>query len=137
MKHPTKAQVQVVIDNLTKAAELAGGDCPVDMDFTGINFDHPCGSPACHGGWYALAVLGPVDRFGVPTDYSDGAYQMAKHLGFEGRTQLELWAKYHPEKWGSNGGHLMFQSWIAFNVPISHLSQIIDHWKGVQSRLPE
>lgn len=59
MNHPTKAQVQTVIDNLLKAAELAEGNCPVDMVRADVDYRHPCGSPHCHGGWYALVRCEP------------------------------------------------------------------------------
>lgn len=139
MKHPTKAQVQVVIDNLTKAAELAEGNCPVDMSEVEVDFDHPCGTPQCHGGWYALVTCNRRDEHGAFSDYSDGARRMAIDLGFKNENYLEVWADDNPEIWGNNGGLFMFQSNAAFKYPgrVESLDEIIDHWKGVQSRLPE
>lgn len=134
MKHPTKAQVQTVIDNLVKAAEMAEGDCPIDMMEGEVKRIHPCGSPMCHGGWYALATLQGAGY----VYYHDGATRMAEHLGFPDSLGLQRWAKQNPTIWGNENGCIMFSSNAAF-LPnrVSSLHDIINHWRAVQSRLPE
>lgn len=136
MNHPTKAQVQVVIDNLLKAQELAGGDCPVAMWNGHVDFDHPCGTPMCHGAWYAL-VRCKNEAFSY---YLQGADMMAEDLGFQPGL-LEEWAEDNPEIWGNEYGRSMFSAEYSFTddtgPELTSLSQIIDHWRGVQSRLPE
>ena len=137
MKHPTKAQVQVVIDNLVLATYLASGDCPVAMAKGAIEIEHPCGTPMCHGGWYALAA---IERGAVCDDFWDGAVAMANDLGFKYAEALENWAHRNPTLWGNPYGDGMFSSDSAFTgdctVDVTMLSEIIDHWREVQSRLP-
>lgn len=131
MKNPTPEQVQLVIDNLIKAAKLAKNDCPIDMMETGVNRKHPCGTPMCHGGWYGL----------VTTDFhyfSEGGLQMANDLGFEDRYSLVLWAHENSEIWGNENGRYIFSDSKAFGLEeheLTSLHQIIDHWKGVKERL--
>lgn len=131
--NPTKEQVQVVINTLAIAKGMADSaghkECPVDM---GEVFVSHCGTPMCHGGYYALVKKG--------ADYEDGAHQMAIDLGFEDRYGLQDWADENPLIWGNTDGWAMFDSVDAFGFlfdeDLTDLQQIIDHWKGVQERLP-
>lgn len=134
--HPTKAQVQVVIDTLQKAKDMvtnAGfAKAPVSM-MTGVL--HPCGTPMCHGGYYAI-VKGMSSE--NQQDFTDGANAMATDLGFNHNTDLEDWASQNPQLWGNDSGGDMFCGSHAFHDKgeIKDLKIIIDHWKGVQKRLP-
>jgi hypothetical protein len=134
MKHPTKAQVQVVIDNLTKVLPMAANECNLDMMQGDI-----CGTIHCHGGWYFLSK---VDNPEVYNTYLDGAALMAQDLGFDREMKLTRWAQNNSDIWGNTSGPYMFSSRMAFSSPTRpdgalNLQHIVDHWREVQSRLPE
>jgi hypothetical protein len=100
-KHPTSQQVRTVIDNFKKVLPIANGHkfmldmgCPYIYKEENIVKEESCGTPMCHGGWYAAATLQDkmkevsLDtgaRFGRRQyfmDYNNGAEQMAIDLGF-------------------------------------------------------
>lgn len=91
-----------------------------------------CGTPVCHGGWYAIAK-------GSDT-YLGGALEMAEDLGFYQISELEIWAEQNDQLWGNIFGSHMFVSGCAFgdgtqnDKSLNSLIQIIDHWKGVKER---
>jgi hypothetical protein len=90
LKTPTQEQFQIVIDTLIEANKLFKKS-PVCMYETEINH---CGSPMCHGGWYAIIRGG--------CNFTRGAYQMAEDLGFRPEYKLRDWAEANPEIWGKN-----------------------------------
>lgn len=132
--NPTKKQVQVVIDTLQsakdKTTEMGYKAAPVNMMDVHLE---GCGTPMCHAGYYA--IMNSMD------DYEDGANKMAKDLGFKNSRDLLTWALDNPEIWGNKNGNGMFSAPISFGIDtptaIGDLQVIIDHWKGVQSRLAE
>lgn len=142
MKNPTKAEVQIVIDNFKavlplskKTASRKKGN--IDMTETEINF---CGSPMCHAGWYVAGVY-KNNRTPEPINervsYIRGASLLSKHLGFMSEEYLLNWAKQNPKLWGNENGELMFNSKYAFNFRDKlTLAKIVNHWMGVQKRLP-
>ncbi len=142
MKNPTKEQVQLIIDTFESVKELSNKECRVNM-MEGC-LDTSCGSPMCHGGWYAVARL---DLYSKKTtrDFVSGANKMAKDLGFKNEGELVQWARNNPMIWGNTEGALMFTFDTAFKAEedwkysylfrVTNLSQIIDHWKRVQTKL--
>ncbi len=145
MAHPTKAQVQHIIDNFNTIIHLAKDDYSLDM-----MEGHACGTTHCHGGWYWVAKNGD---HGIEDDestdgmaFEDGADMLARDLGFKDYVHLEDWAKYNPEIWGNYDGSAMFVDEKAFtskdpnsrrHKTIYNLQDIIDHWCEVRDRLPE
>jgi len=128
--NPTPQQVQTVIDNLEQANKIAEYDAPIDMFSTYITNYNVCGTPMCHGGWYALVTK--CHR------YSEGASAMAEHLGFDDRFGLMDWAEKNPTIWGNKSGGYMFSDGSSFNQPRDSgftLQTIIDHWKQVKTNL--
>ena len=138
---PTVAQIRAVSECFRRVAAAAkqGKDgAVVDMqEGVLVKFSHwsnravhPCSTVACHAGWYALGrglvgVWGPHDDW--PNDvqvyhqpdgkmgrYIQGVRMMAEDLGFQDRTELELWAARHPEYWGNRYGSYMFSAVRAF-----------------------
>jgi len=140
MKNPTKKQFQVVIDRLTAVLPFAEKEEQLDMgEFVVICPDekHECGTVHCVGGWYkAYDYL--VDKIKPPTgDYvgfSGGATKMAKDLGFNWG-ELESWAKGNPDIWGNRRGEYLFSSEGAYDGA-KNLAEVVEWFKGVQSRLP-
>lgn len=131
MKNPTKKQVQKVIDTLTKvlpaARKLDRKEGSIGMLISHV--DHSCGSPMCHGGWYAVAKKKGLD-------YQTGSELIAKDLGFANQFDLRYWADGNEEIWDNNNGYYMFCDCTAFNYRNNlTLGKIITHWKGVQKRL--
>lgn len=140
MRNPTKKQVQKVIDVLTKANKIAKFNAPVDMSETQVEEKHICGTPMCHGGWYAVGRMPKTKIIEKHVSYTHGASLMSKDLGFNNDSQLEEWAEQNPELWGNKCGWGIFSAAKAFTnaeFELTSLTQIIDHWKGVQERLPK
>lgn len=131
--NPTKQQVQSVIDTFEKAKEMtinAGSkDLPVSM-FTGGTVE--VGAPMCHAAYYGLG-LGMIRG----TMFNRAADKMAENLGFDNADDLREWGHENPNLWGNVSGGKMFISRTAFTEEHLNLDTIIEHWKGVQSRLPE
>lgn len=148
MRHPTKKQVQKVIDNFTKVLPIATktekvNGHSVDMGDGRIAKveNNVCGTPMCHGGWFALSCLKSLKKdlgYSYMTSYENGAEKMAEFLGFKNLTQLKIWAQENPKIWGNDNGDCMFLAEGAFNYKGKlTLAKIISHWKGVQKRLPK
>lgn len=75
MHTPTKAQWQVVIDNLKKVLPLAVRERHLNMmEPDAKSENHECGTIHCFGGWYAVAAC---DHSEVYLGYDDGANEMA------------------------------------------------------------
>lgn len=138
-RHPTKAQVQVVIDTLTEALPFSRKlikQKSYDVAMLHSTIDKTCGSPMCHAGWYAS--IRALKHGAKPVNFKSGAYMIAKDLGFKSTSKLEWWAHNNPEIWGNNHGNMMFNSKVAFgNYDYIHLRDIVKHWKDVQKRLPK
>lgn len=140
MHTPTKAQMQVVIDNLYKVLPRATQYNALDMVMAAVNEDHECGTTHCFGGWYAVAVLD--NR--IPMGYKDGINIINKHLGFYfTRTEnFQMWAIDNPDIWGNSRGISMYSDRKAFFHQTKrpdgalNLKDIIDHLEEVRDRLP-
>jgi len=142
MKNPTSDQFKRVIANFDKVLPHAQLENHLDMYETSIadSEDEICGTPMCHGGWYAAAnnVFGDSGPF-APFEYEDGAELLAKHLGFEEQLELEDWASL-ASVWGNTYGEEMFSSRNAFSPeedpePVSSLYQIRNWWAQVHNRV--
>ncbi len=136
---PTQENLQTVIDNLIKANEVAEKSFAhlANVDMSHGYIDTVCGTPMCHGGWYAFIASGVSAEKLEELDYMDGANLMAKHLGFDfDQGALEEWAENNPDIWGNLNGGDMFGSSKAFEIEgdCLYLETIINHWKGVKER---
>ncbi len=168
-KNPTSQQVQVVIDNFKKVLPIANGHTHLlNMSESKVYIPSAnlCDTPMCHGGWYAAAVFEKLDLQKEQIDYSEGAYKMAKDLGFNykspedpenrdpfyeeraerlglgARFDLESWAMMNPKIWGNGNGDDMFSNRFAFESPsrvtgANSLQDIVNHWTEVRDRLIE
>ena len=149
MKNPTKEQMQVVIDNLKLIEEEANKESRFDIDKPMIKEpgETVCGTVMCVGGWYAMATLFKDGFSSVDVDayisFKTGTHEIAKALGFSCTDDLEHWADTSPELWGNDLGSWMFYELMAYNgmdedsMGVHNpITIIIDHFKGVQSRLP-
>jgi len=152
MKNPTSKQLRLVINNLISVndaaeAEYQGGfyKCRIpllDMARCALATEGSlCGTPMCHGGWYAVAreMFYPQTHFnGRAYDYEDGAEAMAQDLGFKSVGYLEDWAHFNGKIWGNEHGYSMFssnQAFVTYGTDLSKLSQIINHWIKVHNRI--
>lgn len=170
-KNPTSQQVQVVLDNFAKVLPIANGHEDL-LDMTEGHViktskirrasETECGTPMCHGGWYAVAVLEKLqENYGEKIivfdeieaihvrkegkqfafiDYNEGAEQMAKDLGFDDKIDLMNWADENNEIWGNYCGSDIFSSSAAFKDPdtgvrAKSLNDIVKHWERVRDRL--
>lgn len=132
---PTQDQFNTVIENFENALNTFP-DAKVNM-MQGII--HECGSPMCHGGWYAVATIKEkYNAKGQDILFIDGANLMAEHLGFDNNNQLEDWAMRNSDVWGNIYGAHMFVDALAFtgdyDIRLKGLNDIIEHWKGVKER---
>lgn len=146
MNHPTKKQMQTVIDNLKKIEDSANVPKALRMmegKVSGQN--HECGTVHCVAGWYAVAIR-YSDKFiklkieNKECRFFHGASKIAEHLGFKYRNELEIWAENNPEIWGNNDGFYMFSEESAYNGMADRtdkMSCVIEHLEGVRDRLPE
>lgn len=133
---PTKQQFQTVIDKLDGVLPLSLFECHLNMSAVGVpsSKKEVCGTPMCHGGWYAAAsgLFRNSNNVNKAT-YNDGANVLANDLGFVGQCELEDWAEENPKLWGNESGTLMFCTSEAFNGATS-LKQIRDWWADVRNR---
>ncbi len=103
------------------------------MKMRETEIDNKCGTPMCHGGWYAVATQPKLEH------YTEGADLMANDLGFNNGKELEQWARENRELWGGNGGMYMFCNLNAFTIdgevnPNLTLKDIRNWWAGVHNR---
>lgn len=134
-------------DQFLKMAErflpyAANEKCNLDFG-EGNVVANECGTVACHGGYAALALgLGA----GVHTSNYDklhfhkGAHALAEYLGFESVDDIEDWADYNPDIWGTESGRDMFDAygWYAFDMDSDmKLKDIVSHYLSVAKRLME
>lgn len=104
---------------------------------------HPCGTVACHAGWFAIAK--GKRRIGVYEEtrkiqaygYTDAAREMAKFIGFESEDAMCAFFGKHPKLWGNNYGNVMFLDPDAFNPYEDKvtLKMIGKHWGKVHDRI--
>lgn len=136
---PTSDQIATVLMRfesiLPRALEIEARKMySIDMGQSAVYND--CGSPMCHGGWYAAASN--IQRNTDFTHYDYGAKLMAHDLGFTDKEKLKEWADQNPKIWGNPYGIEMFCHRLAFvpmGAEITSLKQIYDHWKGVYDRV--
>ena len=150
MNHPKSNQLRKVVLNFDKAIALAQCDAPVNMNSTSIAYeDNICGTPMCHAGWYLISVKAGAmrewerdnaSRWDFPS-YIDGAWALAKDLGFVSRHQVANYYDQRPELWGNYEGIEMFSGELAFftdDEPYYEgkltLSVIRNWWAGVHNR---
>lgn len=143
MKHPTKQQMQTVIDNLYAVLPLTFEDeNHLDMWETGVDIDHQCGTVHCFAGWYAASarLRNRIKKGGI--NWVRGETLMSKDLGIRGLGSLEKWATENPIIWGNEHGDKIFFDEFAFmgnSRPngAKSLSDIINHLEEVKMRLPK
>lgn len=126
--------IQKVIDKLDSIlpTALQGG---LDMSQTDVDFRHPCNSPHCVGGWYAIANQKKLYTGASCIGYSEGADLLAKDLGFSDDELLENWLKDNPQLWGNDRGDDLFVTSKAYNGEPTDLAGIIDHFKEFKRRV--
>lgn len=97
---------------------------------------HPCGTHACHAGFFAIANNKEND---IDYSFNDSAGEMAQYLGFKKSRDLELWALENPKMWGNNYGEHMFCTSYSFMKTFDTitLKDIGLHWLKVADRCEE
>ena len=141
MRHPTKKQMQKVIDRLKTILPMAKKREQLEM-MEGRVFceSHLCGTVHCFGGWYAVAcrarkVIKKRISF-ADCNYQHGADLMAEDLGFGCRLDLMDWARDNPKIWGNVEGEGIFCDAIAFNNAKT-MRGVVQHLERVLKRLPK
>lgn len=142
MKHPTKKQMQKVIDIMYSVLPLTFEEgARLDMMEVSVNdCFHKCGTVHCFAGWFAVGALNAGLLKGK-IYYSVGADLMANMLGFKLKTDLIYWAANNEHIWGNEAGDGIFSASRAFESPhrphgAQNVTDIIHHLEDVQSRLP-
>ena len=139
MKNPTSKQFKRVIDNLDKVLPMATKRGHLDMSKVELADDkeHICGTPMCFAGFYAVAngVFSDDRRM---SDYSEGSYLVAEHLGFGSNypanvLDLRKWAHFNPSLWDNEFGWDMFCRKKAFNHAET-LREVRNHLAKVHNR---
>jgi hypothetical protein len=134
MHNPTKKQWQKVIDNFKKVLPLAIREDHLNMSEARVNEkDNQCGTVHCVGGWYAVATLDTKSNL---LSFSDGADEMAKHLGFTDMYRLGDWAHANSDIWGNDFGYNLFGHEAAYD-DAENLTEVITFLEGVRDRSPE
>jgi hypothetical protein len=134
MKHPDPENVREVA-NVFFMLWCKYGDQEVDMLEPNWNENHPCDTPACHAGWFAI-FNGERNLNGY--GYLDSADQMAENLGFEDRHDIREWAVKYSSAWGNYHGGGMFDDERAFGKKENEtltLLDIAEHWAAVADRI--
>lgn len=147
LKHPTKKQMQKVIERFEKILPLATTPKHLDMSEPLVHRTyedrytrkHECGTVHCVAGWYAVAnqkrTLIAAKLKAGNVYYETGADLMARDLGFVNHRALESWANLHYEIWGNRKGGYMFCKPDAWNN-CKTMRGVVNHLKRVQARLP-
>jgi len=130
---------ELALEFLMMSLSQGEGKQNVNMDDWRVKpEDNFCGTPACHGGWYAVyACEFPINNF-EGFGFSTGMRRMNNKLGSETGFELETWASKNPELWGNKRGAGVFSSESAFGKNYSEsltLKDISDHWMKVAERL--
>lgn len=144
MHTPTKAQMQVVIDNLRQVLPRAMHATALDMQQGAVNKGHECGTTHCFAGWYAIAAL-PND---MAMNYKEGVKLIDQHLGFNVSDfpyALDCFVGFiidNSDIWGNHRGADVYTDRMAFYHAVKrskgaeNLQHIIDHLEEVRDRLP-
>ena len=141
-KSPSYEQVDAVASAFETLAD--NPTYRVNMAETNIRRDRctPCGTIACHGGWYLYHKMltephawvqngtimtiaphcelpeyidGGIDGSEEHPDYYDGAHAMALDLGFDCDEHMVFFFEKHPDIWGNENARDMFYGHVAFN----------------------
>lgn len=141
---PSHREFKLVVSKFDAVIKLANPDKHVHMGSiqTANKPKHVCGTPMCHGGWYA-AASGMFDKWWKlhkHVSYQDGAAQMAVDLGFDNEDRLIYWAVNNSELWGNRNARAMFSGDKAFkeDEDADHSIRIIDirnWWAAVNNRI--
>ena len=150
---PSAEQVDVVATKFEEIAKKHGDGGLIDMGLSCIS-PHPCGTVACHAGWYKVNEVVSYaysegtnrtiafDKQEIPIGFTDGANLIAADLGFSHYDKLKSWAVAYPEIWGNNEGSAMFINEAAFfpdgiysnKIMLLHIA---DWWRAVHKRVLE
>lgn len=133
MKHLKIENIRILADTFLLLHEDGG---KVYMRQT---YFHPCGTVACHAGWFAVARGKKLD-YGKSYTYMSSADEMAKFLGLKSFDNLPEWAHKNPKIWGNHRGEFMFSRPIAFGKRENQeltLKDIGIHWHKIADRLEE
>lgn len=161
IRHPDPAAIRAAMGRLERVVD-ARRFPRLDMLTMGLKqrvlFGRECGTTACHGGWYALAVIAemtdaPVEWIPAPglgfrqmalasrrpgaegcISWKSGAIQLALDLGFADIEELLWWARKYPSLWGNDWGFEMFIDVRAFGRRRT-IRGVIAHWREVAERL--
>ena len=150
---PSAEQVDVVATKFEDIAREYGHKGMIDMGISCIS-PHPCGTVACHAGWYKVNEVVNYghskylnksigfDKQEIPIGFADGATKIAADLGCSSYDELKVWAHSHPEIWGNDNGNAMFIYEKAFypdgkfsgKITLLHIA---DWWRAVHKRVLE
>ena len=119
-----------------------------------VGSGYPCGTIACHAGWYLLAKLHEADDVGWAEDedhplsltnkagsyrgFSEGLRLLMQDLGYGEHGDLKDWAERNPELWGNRNGDGMFSNPLAFKSDAEWyitVKDIAEHWLAVADRI--
>ena len=140
MNHPTPEAIRKVAARLQSVMPRDGSGGQVDMQESEVDRNQ-CGTPVCHGGWYALACYAEGRLQNETLDYGVGVLSMAEDLGFDDDVYLAAWAQGNTGLWGNDVGAFMFSSPRSFGFKHGPgeskltLQHIIDHWLAVADRI--
>lgn len=139
MVHPKSKDVRKIVELFKTVLPLAKNDEQLRMACT-YTREEPCGTVACHAGWFGIASKLDVAGRG----WIIAANRMAENLGFKAWFQLNTWARSNPGIWGApiSGFHIFSRrGGRAFYHPTKrpagakNLQHIVDHWTEVAERL--
>lgn len=142
-----------VLKVIKKFESISHLDTPLDMGESSVNYRNACGTPHCHGGWYAIASYPKPNRkfFGIirpewktgGLTFGAGITSMMEDLGI-GANLFEVLVEYlnrNPYIWGNHNYRIMFSNPSAFynreKRPngAKSLRDIINHWQEVYERV--
>ncbi|GJL73554.1 MAG: hypothetical protein NMNS01_27530 [Nitrosomonas sp.] len=144
MNHPTKKQMQTVIDNFKKIRKFADKNGFFEIYDPDVLKGTSSKTVACVAGWYMHAVKDYGAKWfnhgenGI-FSFEHGGNLIANELGFKNKFMLEMWAGKHPRIWGNNNGVHMFSkepAWNGIEDRADKMSCVIEHLEGVRDRLP-
>lgn len=130
MKHPNIENIRVLADTFLLLSE---SDPEAKVNMKDAEF-HPCGTTACHAGWFAVSQ-GKESAYNY--GFMDAAKEMARFLGFNGHHELTDWVEDNRKLWGNRYGARMFGGREAFGLEDREptLKEIGEHWLAVADRI--